>query len=72
MHTMLRQSWKTINNQTVSGYETPWKDNRSRRVSKIDEAAAFCENVNFRRPSNSPSLAWEAASAASFAMPIRA
>ena len=26
-------------------------------VAKIDEAAAFCENVNFRRPSNSPSLA---------------
>lgn len=53
-------------------YETPGKDSLSRRVSKIDEAAVFCANVNFNRPSNSPSFACEAASAASFAMPIRA
>jgi hypothetical protein len=38
-------------------YETPWKDNRSRRVSKIDEAAVFCAKLNFNRPSNSPSFA---------------
>jgi len=38
-------------------YETPWKDSLSRRVSKIDEAAAFCAKVNFNLPSNSPSFA---------------
>ena len=35
-------------------YATP---NLSRRVSNIDEAAAFCAKVNFNRPSNSPSFA---------------
>ena len=51
----------------------PWKESRSRNVSKMEAAALFCASVIFRRPkSSSLSLACEAASAASFAMPIRA
>ena len=73
-------NWSKINRRnTVWGrkvrkenHEAPWKDNRSLRVSNIDEAAAFCANVNFNRPSNSPSFDCAAASAASLAIPIRA
>lgn len=51
----------------------PWKDSRSRNVSKMEAAALLCASVIFRRPnSSSLSLACEAASSASLAMPIRA
>lgn len=63
---------KEEENQLKENHEAPWKDNRSRRVSNIDEAPAFCANVNFNRSRNSPSFACEAASAASLAIPIRA
>ena len=48
---------KEKENEAEGPYETPWKDKRSRRVSKIDEAAVFCAKLNFNRPSNSPSFA---------------
>lgn len=59
--------------QTRIGQYVPWKDSRSRNVSKIEAAAVFCASVSFRRPnSSSLSLTCEAASAASFAILIRA
>lgn len=71
-HTTCYKNYQGAQPEPIAQY-APWKDSRSLSVSKMEVAVLFCASVSLRRPnSSSLSLACEAASAASFAIPIRA